>query len=179
MLVCVLVASALCVLEMEPLDEIFVGSWNITRVSVTEKGLENPDTLSYELKLVRSGDSNTFIGEMNRILSDHSTKGEHLLKIVMKEDRKIEFYIDDVLEIDAPLEQSVDNVLHLHGVLDRRDVTFSFVILSSYRAELTIFDRQSKAVVVFRCMKDFESTKLTSVWRMLSYFAQKVIFRGI
>ena len=165
---------------LQPLNEIILGMWNITRVEITRNGHENPDVVEYYTKFEYAGKSGSFTGEFTRVLADKSEQGEHLLWVYVSDNESnFEFRVDDERVVSSTLTKSIDGIMSVHGALASPDVTFSFVVLSSYRAELTVFNRETGEATTWRAMKEFESQKMSTFAKVCSYLATRSLFRAI
>ena len=154
------------------------GNWNLTRVVLTKNGREHPDSLRYQVTLDASSDGHGLIGQLIEILPGGAEKEDRLVKFVIESDNATELLVGD-LKFGLRFEQVKTNEYVAHAVNNSPRIVVSFHIFSPYSAVLDVYDANNDQVVEYRCTKEYESTKLTSLTTMLSYLVQKIIFRRI
>jgi hypothetical protein len=153
---------------LRPLPEIVAGVWNITEVSVTADGLSNPDTRALSVSFT-SPTNDTFSGLLlggSRSLP---------LSIALGENESISVSGSGEKEIQTRFLTSKNGIRYIHGAVD--DFAFSFVILSSWRAELTIVDRKVNSVVLYRCVKEYRPSAIDRFSGGFWNFLQNLVFR--
>lgn len=166
--------------KIQPLTDVIPGIWNITRVSVTKNGRENPDVMNFSIEFFAEELANMFTGSFMRLLPDKSWHREHEISIALgKNETMFDVAIDGSNVLSEEIDKSIDGIRNVHTALESSDKTIAFVLLSSYRAELTIFDRSSDEVILYRAMKQYESERLNAFGKILSYFVRKSVFRFI
>ena len=158
--------------EVKPTQEAILGTWSISKVDVTHDSLENPDVENFTLFVQNIQDEfhfegNTSNGETVSIYFDHRN-GTFTLEF-----SKSKLSISNIVKITK------NGLRGCHGALLVPDVSYSFVILSSYRFELTVFNRETNKVTLYRMYKDFESNKLSAFAKFSSYLLRKSIFRAL
>ena len=164
-----LVSISLCdSYEVLATPELIKGIWNCTRVEVTSDGYENPDTFNFSV-VFQEDSEGLYLGSI-----DNTNE-----KAVIKYDSKtndISFKFREIF-IQNKIVETENNVRNCHGAITNPNWSYSLVIMSSYRVEFTIFDRDNGKVIIYRMMKKFSSDKVTGFVKFATYLARKMIFK--
>jgi hypothetical protein len=151
---------------LRPLPEVISGLWNITEVSVTGAGLPSPDVVDFSVE-IRPATESTFSGTVMPTLSS--------LTVSLGENESFGFALADRFHVDAQLETSAGGTRYVHGVTG--NATFSFVILSSWRVELTLIDRATQEVTLYRGLKENTKGLLKRFSEGFGFFIQNLGLR--
>lgn len=200
LLIIMFFGRTLCSEPPKTIHDIIQGNWNITKSELTNDGLEDPDSIvNYTLKLSNPKNNQTYFSDIYCLpsknsfhddIDESSSLQSHSLKLSLcyssidsdncTNNEPFNFSFDDNFTIEGELIKSIDKVRRSVGVIYYPlNVSYSFTILSSYRAKLTLFDRDSGKVTVFRFMKEYETGFLTGFGKYASYLMRKMIFRMI
>lgn len=182
-----LIFHALCNGTEKPIQDVIEGTWNLTKLDLTNEGLLNPDSLlNYSFKLTSPEDNQTYFADIyglsspdshtlklsfnfNELNSEHSSGKEYFTLI-----------FDDNFTVEGELIKSADSIRRSVGAISRPlNTSYSFIILSSYRAELTLFYRDIQKTSIFRFMKQYDTGIFSGFGKYASYLMRKMLFRMI
>jgi hypothetical protein len=158
-----------------PVDEVIPGVWTISRVNVTGDGLEVPECGSYRVDLRFFPETDYFYGEIFDQSDGVMVNTVKIRTNVAKDQMNVTF--EDGLSVEMSLRTPLHRVKTIHGALTTPNIVYSFVLLSAWRAELTIFDRDLDQLVLYRCSKQAETETMKGVSSFFSYFLRKSLFR--
>lgn len=81
--------------------------------------------------------------------------------------------------VTEKIKVTPDTVRYIDSYIHSNKIMYSFVILSSYRAELTLFDALNGHTTLYRMMREFDFQMPLGFIQYLQYFAQKILFHLI
>lgn len=190
--------KALCSLPSKPIHEVIQGNWNLTKIDLTDDGLENPDTIiNFTFSLANPENNQTYFSDIYCLSStdslddrDDESPQSHTLKLSFNfsstnpdlppENENFNLTLDDNFTITGELVKSIDGVRRSVGAIQYPlNASYTFTILSSYRAKLTLFDRDSGKVTIFRLMKEYDTGMFSGFGKYASYMMRKMVFRLI
>lgn len=192
--------KTLCSVPSKSIHEVIQGNWSVTKIDLSNDGLENPDTLiNYTFHLANPENNQTYFSDIyclslidsNEDSNDESSDFQsHTLKLAFNltssesdhstEIENFNLTIDDNLTIVGELIKSIDGIRRSVGVISYPlNTSYSFTILSSYRAKLTLFYRDSGKVTTFRFMKEYDNSRLSGFGKYASYLMRKMVLRMI
>ena len=154
--------------------DIFVGNWNISVVELDEDGREREERSVYS---VRVGNIEA-LGKVGGQVIGEDEEGVPVPvgKIEFEQDPESNgtfvFSLADNAETDDTepvttftLEMGVDDVCVTTGKTND-GVLYSLNVLSMYVIEVTLYNKENKAITIVRCLKE-QPTHQTSIWSML------------
>ncbi|OHS99078.1 hypothetical protein TRFO_08654 [Tritrichomonas foetus] len=166
--------------QLTPLQDAIEGLWNVSRIEITNDGLENPDVANFSFTLENPENNVTYISKLTKTSSNDDQVGN--ISINFSVDfisENFTLFINDFLRIENKFVTSVDFVRRCVGATNNPNFSYSFVFLSSYRAELTIFNRETGEVTVYRFWKQFHAERMSGFSKYVSYIFRKSLFRMI
>ena len=144
------------------ISQLILGNWNITGVSISQEGVYDPDfNQKFELDFHRSEENPMhYIGEITGEDEEGALTTILRVKIAESEEVDTELSIfvgnsdnedyDEYTKVNYAIAN--DNQVTFTGIT--ADGQFSFISFSEYEAELTLYNTQTKIVVVYRLEKE-------------------------
>jgi hypothetical protein len=161
-----LLLAALSRALLRPLPEVISGVWNVTEVLVTADGLPSPDTAAFSID-IRATSESAFSGAVRPTAA--------ALSVALGPNESFAFSLGDRFRADGAFETSAGGTRYAHGVAG--GATFSLVLLSSWRAELTVVDRATRAVTLYRGVKGSTKSLAKRFSEGLVFFVQNLGLR--
>lgn len=159
---------------------IFQGRWNITMIELDEEGHESPEASVYSVDLT-AGEGFTLQGQIFGEDEDGVPAPVSKLGLVMdaevQDDGKTVFSVQFAPSPDAESLEEIASV-KLHNDLDDvviatgktvDGIAYSFNIVTVNTIEITLFNKETKAITILRCLKELPPQKGSMMQMLMSF----------
>lgn len=156
--------------------DLVVGKWTVTMVQLDETGREfNPPSPSFMVEMTGTEESGVLEGEIlgedeegvpvpvgkaGFVLEEGTN---NTFRFLLAADSEAET-LEDVTSFT--LENGVDDVCVTMGKTSN-DQLYSLNVLSVNVVEVTLYDKETKGITIFRCLKEPKPAQKGSMWSML------------
>lgn len=157
------------------LEEQIPGVWNITQVFISQDGKEKQDEMQYTINMTKVNSKFVFIGDL---IDLNRANGNYQVQIDYNNNTKeITLNLANKTIVTENIKVTMDNVKYIHSIIPNTRMTYSFVALSSYRAELTVYNPQNGNTTIFRMFREYDiSSGPSGFLQYIQFFMQKVLF---
>ena len=151
---------------------VFEGRWNITMIELDEEGNENAEAQIYSVSLA-AGEDLSIQGQVFGDDEDGVPTPIAKLGRVMDAEDNTTFSVQFAPSPDAEsleeltsvkLENGVDDVVLTTGKTTD-GITYSVNVVSVNVIEVTLFNKETKAITILRCLKELPPQKQGSMWQ--------------
>ena len=164
--------------------DIFIGKWNISVVELDDEGNEKPDRGIYAVEMASTGESGRVSGEVFGEDEEGVPMPVGKIGVELEEGTNSTFAFQlsenpEAEELDElakfTLEMGIDDVCVTTGKTSDGWL-YSVNVLSIYLIEVTLYNKESKAVTIIRCMKDAPPPQRGSMWTALMPMLPTLLF---
>ena len=177
-----LLINAFSLDPIRPIHDMLRGEWNVSKIEITKDGYENPDVKNFSFVLKDPIDNITYMTKITPydLTSNAEFDPIELVLTVNPESENFKLSLNNLISVENNITTSVDLIRRAVGAVNSPyDFSYSFVLLSSYRAELSIFNRTDPTVCIYRFWKKFDVESTSSFGRYASYLLRRALFRLI
>jgi hypothetical protein len=160
------------------MSNVFLGNWNVTEVQLEAKGVEASETREYIGTFSRQPDSGLISGAFmaTNDLDDSSAKYHILLAPRENETFQFSFSAAEEVALEPGSEPEFPSppIEFIFGLDDMVTATgsdgtgnfYSINVLSTSLIEVTVFNSETKATTIYRCIKEVP-VQQRSIWTSL------------
>ena len=172
------------------------GNWTMSKIDLTKEGLENPDTITnFSFSLSTPYRNQSYTSEIYCTSPSHLCPKNFLhpqssptdlkysisldLNFQSPDNTTIEFNftLDNNFTINGEFITSINGIVTSTGSFNSPyNFSYSFTFLSSYRAQLSLFDRNTGQVTIFRFWKEFDTHRSWEFGKYASFIARRILF---
>lgn len=169
-----LIQSSVSLEPQESLNTIIGGKWKITEIDVTQTGYENPDQREFNICFVEENNKTQFEGTLTPVRQYDNSYITNV-RIILKNEL-IQLYFNDSLFIEAPYEYFSNSLQIGHGFLPDEKTYYSFVFMSVFRSEITLFNRETGDIKIYRMMHEISHSGESILKKIIKFIMQRLFF---
>ena len=165
----------------DSISSILGGKWNISRIEVTNNGYENPDIQKFFVDLESNPEKKVFNGTIFQSpqYNEDTVQNREMKLFLDEESQKIKIYMNDSLIFDDSYDFFSNGLQISQGFLPNSKKYYSFIIMSVFRCQITVYDRETNQIIIYRMMHELKNSGDSILTKILKFFFQRVLFSFI